>query len=145
VNKRRRNFLLALASLAAAWPAAAAQVTVTDAWFRALPSGLPDGGYFTLHNADSSAVKLAGAKSPACGMLMLHKSEEKGGMSMMEDVTSIAVPPNGTLAFAPGGYHLMCMSPSASMKPGNHVPVTLDFVGGEKVSVDFVVKIATGK
>ena len=37
------------------------------------------------------------------------------------------------------------MSPSASMKPGNHVPVTLDFVGGEKVSVDFVVKSATGK
>jgi copper(I)-binding protein len=145
VNKRRRNFLLALAILAAASPAAAAQLAVTNAWFRSLPSGLPDGGYFTLHNASTGAVKLTGAESPACGMLMLHKSEEKGGMSMMEDVTSIAVPSNGTLAFAPGSYHLMCMSPSASMKPGNHVPVTLDFAGGEKVSVDFVVKSATGK
>src|SRR6185437_7883869 len=42
--------MAALAIVVSAALAEASEVKVGDAWLRALPSGLPAGGYFTLHN-----------------------------------------------------------------------------------------------
>jgi periplasmic copper chaperone A len=123
-------------------PAMAAGVTVSDGWFRALPGTLPSGGYFTLHNGGDKPISLTGASSPACGMLMLHKSETQGGVSSMEMVGGIDVPPRASLKFAPGGYHLMCMEPK--MKPGAKVTVMLSFAGGTNVKASFTVKNARG-
>ena len=134
-----------LAIVASLVPAFAQAATVTDAWFRALPSGLPAGGYFTLSNPGAAAISLTGAQSPACGMLMLHKSSDSGGMSMMSDVASVDVPPGGQVKFAPGGYHLMCMDPTPAMKPGAKVPVTLMFANKSKLQALFVVKNAKGE
>lgn len=131
------------AVLLTATPAFAADVTVSDGWFRALPGKLPAGGYFTMHNGGAQEVSLIRADSKACGMLMLHKSSETGGMSSMEDVSSVAVPKDGTVSFAPGGYHLMCMD--AAMKPGDKVQVTLHFSDGGAVNADFAVKDAQGR
>lgn len=126
-------------------PAQAADPTVTNAWFRALPNNLPAAGYFTLKNAGPKTVSLTGADSAACGMLMLHKTEQMGGMNHMSMVDSVDVPAGGTLSFAPGGYHLMCMDPTAALKPGATVPVTLKFSDGTMVKTEFPVKSATGK
>lgn len=123
----------------------AAPLTVTDAWFRALPANLPAGGYFTLHNGTNKTLTLDKAETQACGMLMLHKSEEMSGMASMSDVAQIDVPAGGTLAFAPGGYHLMCMGPTPMLKVGASVSVTLEFADGSKVSAPFAVRSATGK
>jgi copper(I)-binding protein len=135
--------LIATPVLAA--PALAANVTIDNPWFRALPNNLPAGGYFTLHNASQTAVTLTAASSPACGMLMLHKSESMNGMASMEDVASVPVPAGGFVAFAPGGYHLMCMKPTPAMKPGANVPVTLQFADGTRIVSAFTVKNATGR
>ena len=86
-----------------------------------------------------------GAASPACGMLMLHRSVEQGGQERMVSVTSVPVPAQGKVSFAPGGYHLMCMSPAAAMRPGRSVPVTLRFAGGGSLTASFPVRNATGK
>jgi periplasmic copper chaperone A len=126
-------------------PAFAQATTVTDAWFRALPSGLPAGGYFTLVNTDATVLSLTGAQSSACGMLMLHKSSDSGGMSMMSDVENVDVPPHGEVKFAPGGYHLMCMDPKPVMKPGGRVQVRLMFADKSKMEVLFDVKDAKGQ
>ena len=122
----------------------AAQVSLSGAWFRALPAGLPAGGYFVLHN-HGAAVKLVGASSTACGMLMLHKSEVSSGMAGMTMAEDVDVPAGGTLAFAPGGYHLMCTSPGPAMAPGSHVPVVLKFSDGSSTTAAFAVKGANGK
>ena len=134
-----------LAAVLLASPALAADVEITDAWMRALPAKLPAAGYFTLHNKARSAVSLTGAASPLCGMLMLHRSVDKGGMGSMEDVQSVAVPPGGTIRFAPGGYHLMCMEPAAGLVPGGKAPVSLSFSDGSRTSAAFAVKNAQGK
>jgi copper(I)-binding protein len=125
-------------------PAGAAQVQVSGAWFRALPSNLPAGGYFTLHN-NGAAVQLKSAQSPACGTLMLHQSMQMGGMESMMAVQSVDVPAGGTITFAPGGYHLMCTSPTSAMTPGGQVPVTFGFSDGSSVTVPFSVRNASGK
>ena len=136
--------IVALLLMIFAMPAKGA-ITVGHGWIRLLPAGLPAAGYFDLHNGGGKSVSLTGASSPACGMLMLHKSENAGGMMRMEDLDSVEVAPRATLKFAPGGYHLMCMDPSPALKPGSHAAVTLVFSDGTKVTSDFAVRGAAGK
>lgn len=124
-------------------PAEAAGAAISNAWFRTLPNALPAAGYFTLKNAGTKPLSLTGADSPACGMLMLHKTDR--GMNHMSMVDSVDVPAGGTLTFAPGGYHLMCMDPTAMMRPGTNVPVTLKFADGTTLKAEFPAKSATGK
>jgi copper(I)-binding protein len=136
--------MTALALVVTAALAEASEVKISDAWIRALPAGLPAGGYFTLHNNEAKSLTLTGAQSKSCGMLMLHKSSDMGGMMHMDDVAKIDVPPHGTLKFAPGGYHLMCMEPSAEIKPGSTASVTLTFSDGSSVTAPFAVRSASG-
>jgi copper(I)-binding protein len=78
-------------------------------------------------------------------MAMLHKSETMGGMAHMSDESAIDVPAKGTLSFAPGGYHVMCMSPSAAVKPGGTVTMTLRFGDGTSLTAPFAVRNASGR
>lgn len=141
-----RRYVFPFCALAAlALPTYANGLSISDAWFRALPGKLPAGGYFKLQNTTRKAITLTGAESPACGMLMLHKTERTGGMDHMTMVDRVDVPGGGSISFAPGGYHLMCMDTTAAMKPGAKVPVTLQFADGMTLKADFPVKQATGK
>ena len=132
-----------LSFLLLASPALAAPVTVSDAWFRALPGNLPAGGYFTAHNAGTKPLAITGASSPACGMLRLHQSTDKGGMSGMDMVANVPLPAGGTAKFTPGGFHLMCTG--AKMKIGAPVPVTLLLSDNSNVTAPFAVRDAKGK
>jgi hypothetical protein len=134
-----------LALFAAAPALAAPSLEVSDAWMRAMPAGIPSGGYFTLHNGSAKDVVLIGASTAACGSLMLHKSEMTGGMSSMHHVDEVEVPAGGSIAFAPGGYHLMCMQATSAIMPGARVMVTLSFKDGSKLTVPFQVRNAAGK
>ena len=124
--------------------ALAADVTVENAWFRAMPAHLPAAGYFTLRNTGKSQVTLTGASAGACSMLMLHKSSTENGMSSMSGMETIAVPPGHAVSFAPNGYHLMCEDPKPALKRGANVPVALQFTGGKTLITNFAVKDARG-
>jgi copper(I)-binding protein len=137
--------IAAILILAAASGARAAAITIEGAWIRALPPSIPSGGYFTLRNGGSKTIILTGADSPACGSMMLHLSQNHGGMNHMTHVTEVDVPAGGTLAFAPGSYHLMCMAAKPVLKPGAAVPVTLRFQDGQTLAARFQVRSAAGK
>ena len=137
----KRFSLVALLMMTGA--ANAAPFDITDAWFRALPGKLPAGGYFTAQNNTRRDVSITGASSDACGMLMIHLSSNKGGMTGMDMMESVKVPAGGIVKFAPGGYHLMCESPK--MKIGAKVPVVLHLSDGTAVAVGFQVKNAAGR
>ena len=139
-----RVALLAL-GIALAVPASAADLTVSDGWIRFLPAGVPAGGYFNLHNAAAKPAYLTGATAPAYGEVMLHKTMTMDGMSKMEAVEKVEVPPHGELRFAPGGYHLMLMAPKRKIAPGDRIPVTLQFSDGQRVTAEFSVRGPTGK
>jgi copper(I)-binding protein len=64
-------------------------------------------------------------------------------MSSMSMVEKVTVPPGGSIAFAPGGYHLMCSD--AHLTIGKRVPVTLHLSDGSSVTAAFQVRGATGK
>jgi len=137
----KRLSVVFLAMMATA--AQAAPFDVTDAWFRSLPGKLPAGGYFTAQNNTGRDVSINSVSSDACGMLMIHQSSNKGGMTGMDMVDSVKVPAGGAVKFAPGGYHLMCDAPK--MKIGTKVPVVLHLSNGNAIAVGFAVRGAAGK
>lgn len=119
-------------------------MSISGGWFRTLVPGRPAGGYFVLTNDGDDARVLVGVSSPACGMAMLHRTMEEGGVAKMRSIDEVEVPAHGEVTFEPGGYHVMCMNPGEQMKPGNKVPVTLEFSDGAALQSDFDVKSATG-
>ena len=136
--------VLMFAPVCAAQAADAADLVLKDGWFRTLPGNLPAGGYFTLHNGGTAVATLTGAESPACGMLMLHKTVNESGRESMLGLARVTVPARGRLSFAPGGYHLMCTAPSSAVKLGNAIPVTLSFADGSTLRANFLVRGPTG-
>jgi periplasmic copper chaperone A len=124
--------------------AAESGISLEGGWMRMLIPSRPAAGYFILHNMTGTTKTLVGANSPACGQLMLHESLHQGGQERMEMVKQVDVPAHGSLSFAPGGYHLMCIQPSAAMKPGGSVNVTLHFADGGALASDFAVRGAGG-
>lgn len=137
-GKARRPAPVLMVSAAAPAPAAA---LVTDGWFRALPPSVPSGGYFIIRNTGTKPLTLTDVETPACGVLMMHKSSQGG----MEHVMSLDVAAGETLTFAPGGYHLMCMEAKPVLKPGARVPVHFQFAGNQSATALFDVRSATGK
>lgn len=136
---------LLLATLVAPGTAATpTDVTITHPWMRFLTPAIPAAGYFMLHNNGAQPVVLTGAKSPDCGQLMLHRSVVRNTRASMEMVHSITVPAHGGVTFQPGGYHLMCMSPSTAILPGRQVPVTLTFQKIAPLTTTFAVHGAKG-
>jgi periplasmic copper chaperone A len=138
---------LAMAALALTMPAYAQlqMVSVSSPWIRFITPTTPAAGYFTVTNAGGRPVVITGASSPDCGSLMLHQSRNVSGVDKMDMVSSVTVPAHGEVKFAPGGYHLMCMSPSADMTPGHTVPVTLTFADRRRITKPFMVRGANGQ
>jgi copper(I)-binding protein len=138
-----RGLAAGVLSLGLLGSALAAGIQVTDAWIRWLPSNLPAGGYAKVTNDTDKEVKLIGASSPKYGMVMLHQTMNKNGMSNMVHVDAIAIAPHKSMAFTPGDYHIMLMQPKPGIEPGQKVPVTLKFSDGQSVTTEFEVRKPT--
>jgi len=118
--------------------AAAADITVSGAWIRRMPAGVPAGGFFTVRS--KVATVLVGASAPDYGMVKIHKSTERGGVAKMITVSSIDLPAGAEVSFRPGGYHLMLMHAKRDIPLGTKIPVTLLFSNGQNVTVQFEVR-----
>ncbi|MGA7985218.1 MAG: copper chaperone PCu(A)C [Burkholderiales bacterium] len=119
---------------------AAGGAAVSGAWLRYIPGGAPAAGYFTLTNRGDKPLSLVGAECPDFGMVMIHRTIERGGISTMRPVHELAVAPGKSVAFAPGGYHLMLIRPKHPLVPGGRLPITLRFADGSSLAVEFIVK-----
>lgn len=142
----RKTALAALCLAALAFPGFAApspNIAVSQPTLRLIP-GVPAAGYFNLTNHGRQPLVLTGAQSVDCGQMMMHKSDASGGMARMEDVTAVGIATGQRLSFAPGGYHLMCMTPSPRLRVGGTAKVTFKFANGATSDVTFHVVNARG-
>lgn len=141
------RFAFALPLVAAALPAFAASssMMVSDCWIRSMPGDTPSGGYFKLMNMSGKPIDLVGVSTDAFGMSMLHQTQSNGSTSTMVMVDKASVPANGTLAFAPGGYHVMFEKAKKPLTVGSSIPVTFKFSDGESVEAQCAVKNAAGQ
>ncbi len=137
------EFAVAAAVLAAS-PASAGLISVTHATVRMISPEVPAAAYFDMRNLEEVPIVLTGASSTACGAMMIHQSSTEGGMARMRDVPSIVLQPHQDVTFKPGGYHLMCMNPSAALTSARTVPIKLEFKDHIPIETAFTVTDALG-
>ncbi len=129
-----RMWVLGAISILIPNAAFAAPVEVSGAWARASAPGQTDGVvYMVLKSAE--ADRLTGAQSPEADMAMLHGTTRQGGMSGMQDMDALDLPPGKSVALAPHGTHLMLMGLKHPLLAGGKVEVELDFAKAGKMQV----------
>lgn len=119
-----------------------ATLTVSGCWIRSMPSPAPSGGYFVIANSANESVHLKSAASPAYGMVMLHQTVHKDGMSRMSAAHSVVIPAGGQLEFKPGAYHAMLEDPIKDHPVGSKIALDFLFDNGEKASAECEIKPA---
>jgi len=138
--------LVCAACLATADPATniSASITVSNAWIRWLPAGLPAAGYVTLRNSGARPVTLIQASTPDYAVTMFHASRNQDGVDQMVPIDSVRVAPHSQLSFAPEGFHIMLMQPTRDIQPGDYVMLTLHFADGQSMQARFEVRRPDG-
>jgi copper(I)-binding protein len=132
---------LALA-LVLALPAflARAEPAVEDPWIREAPPGRDvTAAYLRIHNPDAEDLTLVAAASPAASRVELHEHRQENGMMRMRQVERVVVPAGETVAFAPGGLHLMLFGWDGS-PAGSRVPLTMITGSGETLELEATVR-----
>ena len=126
--------IVAAALLLAGCQQAPDETRVEGAWVR-LPAvaGRPGAAYFTIHGGAKGDTLLT-VSSPAAARAELHETVDNAGMKSMQPVRDLPVPARGTLAFAPGGRHVMLFDLKPAIKPGDAVPLALAFASGRTVT-----------
>ena len=122
-------------------PDAAGGITVEGAWSR--PAAMPGGNgaaYFILNNSGEAADRLVAAQSPI-GTTEIHESmmSEDGTMTM-NPVSGVDIPAGESVAFEPGGLHVMFVGVAEPPAVGDTIPLTLTFENAGEVTLDVPVR-----
>jgi copper(I)-binding protein len=117
-------------------PASGGPLTVTGAWVRAAGAGTESAAYFTIVNSKSAQDELVGVSTDVAQSADVHQtSTDASGMTGMQPVPSLDIPGGGTVAFAPGGYHVMLTNLKTALAVGDQVRLTLTFQNAGVVTV----------
>ena len=118
----------------------ASPLTVVNAWVRKPPGVDTAAVYFVLKNPGSSAITITGVSSPIADHVMVHESSNVDGQSRMRMKDTVTVAPGKSVAFSPGGLHVMLSGLKHEIPVGAKVPVTLQLEGGGQVNVTAIVR-----
>lgn len=138
--RTRLTCLTAALALAATPVLAAPQVS--GAWSRPAAAGTTGAGFMTLTNPGKTADALVAVESPLARKVEMHRSVMRAGVSSMQKLERVDLPPGARVTFAPGGNHLMLLGLTRALKTGETAPATLVFASGARVKVAFEVRIA---
>jgi copper(I)-binding protein len=119
-----------------------AGVTVEDAWARTSSMNAENGAVdMLLTSATDDAVLAASVDMGVAMAAEVHETTmaEDGSMGM-QMVMSVALPAGQTVAFEPGGYHIMLMGLVELLAAGDIITVTLTLESGSTVTVDAEVR-----
>lgn len=120
--------------------ASAAPITADNPWMREGQAGRSSGGYALIRNQGPQALTIVGIRSDVAEAVELHEMTHTNSMMQMRRVQEAVVPPQGQLALAPGGLHLMFIGLTRKISVGDSVRVTLMLAGGGKKDIVFSVR-----
>jgi copper(I)-binding protein len=110
------------------------QVSLVDAWVRALPPiQETTAAYLTLHNRGQTAIEVVGASADVARQVQIHTTRQIEGYTRMERLRSLTVAPGESAIMAPGGTHLMLLGLSHMPVPGESVRLCLQLAGAAEV------------
>lgn len=100
--------------------------------------GNPAAAYFTLVNAGAAETTIAAVSIDGAGKAEMHETKD-GAMLPMP---SLAIKAGETVAFAPGGKHVMAFDLTDKLAAGTSAEITLTFADGDKLSAPLKVEAA---
>ena len=110
-------------------------LVIEKAWARKTSRTVSTAVYFTIKNDSHELDYLNGVSTDIAATSMIHQSREVDGMMRMDHVEELPIAPGETLAFAPGGYHVMLMGLTKPLEEGDVFTITLDFEHAGKTPV----------
>lgn len=95
--------------------------------------------YLSIENSGASDITLTRISSPQFRSAELHETSIDNGVAMMRPLSSVVVHAGSSVAFAPGGKHVMLMDPVRALTPGSAVSLQVYFDTGEILIVETTV------
>lgn len=124
---RSAGLLILTVLVAAACGGGASVIEVTGAVMPVPGSNDETSVYMTITNSGDRDDQLLNADTDIAPMTHLHQTEiEANGRTSMENTNSVRVDGGSSVRFAPGGRHLMLMSPE-DLQPGETFTLWLNF------------------
>lgn len=116
-------------------------ITILDAYAPASMIGSMMGvGFMKITNHSASDCDLVGASSSVSKSVELHEHQNDNGVMKMRQVKKVTIAKDHTIAFAPGGLHLMLIDLNGPLIPNQTFNVSLDFGACGKVVHSFAIK-----
>lgn len=133
--------LIALASpLALAACGDPAPTYIDQAWVRLSPNKeTPSAGYFVAHGGDAGTA-LRGVLTDYALKVEMHESMSEKGMMSMKPLDSVDIPAKSTVAFAPGGKHLMLWGVNDTAVSRGKMTLTFLLANGDRLLVDAIIQ-----
>jgi hypothetical protein len=120
---------------------AIAELDIHEAWIKNLPPAVPvRAGYMTIRNTQAIAVSIIAIRSDVFTSVEIHRTIAEDGMMRMEPVPTLVIEPDSSVQLAPGGLHLMMMSPAEPTKPGDVLQIVIELDDGSTQSLNMTVK-----
>ena len=108
--------------------------------YQTAPSAMAGAGYMIITNHGDALDRLIGVRADF-PRVTLHTSEKQDGVARMRPVESVEIAPGETVAFEPGGLHVMFMGLEGDpFEVGEQIPATLLFERAGEVAVTFAVE-----
>ncbi|MFT5603097.1 MAG: copper(I)-binding protein [Paracoccaceae bacterium] len=117
-----------------------AALEFSDGFVRGLPPGQKNtAAFFTLENMTATPWTIVRVASPAAERVEMHQHKHRDGMMGMRELERLAVEPNSSVEFAPGGLHLMLIGLKQPLRENDQVLLQFFSDLNEEVSVTFPV------
>lgn len=141
-----KRILTLAATLLLALPALAHEVKVGDLEIihanilQPAASAKAAGGFMAISNNGTEADRLIGVEADFAAKAETHESKvDADGVGTMEHVDGIEIPPGETVNLEHGGYHIMFMGLTGTLKEGETRKVTLIFEHAGRAEVEFMI------
>lgn len=96
--------------------------------------------YLLLENRGPEADRLLGGATSVARALEIHESRVEDGVMRMRPVEGVDLPPGETVAFQPGGLHIMLVDLQRPLRDGDAVSLTLRFMHAAPLEVSAEVR-----
>ena len=123
---------------------ATSNITISDAWARAVPADssttVTNAVYFVIDNNGDAADQLIGVATDVAAVAEMHQTTMDDGVMQMRQTQEVEIPADKTVAFEPGGLHVMLIGLTRSLKAGETFQLMLTFEATGSVPVDVEVR-----
>jgi hypothetical protein len=113
---------------------------IFEPWGRPADKGENSAAYMVIKNVGSTDDNLIKAESPAADMVEIHQTMMKDNVMSMSPVKGISVPSKGQAVLKPDSFHVMLMSLTKKLTPGDKISLDLTFEKAGRINVQAEIR-----